>query len=348
MYIRIKKITANSLAALLLLTISMMGPHQAVHAENTSFVTINDSSGEASVLLTGAQAWQRAKKGLTLSSGSSIKTGDDSYVNLVFNRERTNIVSIRPNSHVVVQLKEAHKLTLVDGTLFSSIQGLAEKSSFEIQTPLAVCGVRGTKYTVKHDAKKTLTTVAVLQNSVVLESLKEQDKFAPIKELQERKLCPWQKTVLQAVGIGFSPEATGSALTSDVKKASRQITEEEYIKKYAASTLISARRAATTDAYRNLTAKIYGTVIDSTTILGDYAAKDTAVKVTVNGIVRGATETGTRYYTNGSIQVNMEIQGMKIKESLSPITGNIFGTTCLSSADKLALTDFSDFEESLL
>ena len=343
-----KKIIAKSPALVLILVICMVSPCRKACAQPATSVTVYNASGDANVLLPGDQTWQEAKKGMTLNSGSGIKTGDNSHVNLAFNTTKTNIVTIRSNSHVVAQLKANGQLTLIDGTLFSSIQNLAEGSSFVIQTPLAVCGVRGTKYTVSYDSENALTAVAVLQNSVILQSIKEPDKFVPIKELQKRELCPWEKTVLRATGTGFPPEAPAVSLNPDTGKDIRQITEENYLKIYKPRSLINARRAAVTDAYRNLAAKIYGTVINSTTVLGDYADKDAAVKITVNGIVHGATETGINYYADGSVRITMEIRGREIKESLTPVTGDIFGSTCLSGADKLTLTDFSDFEEALL
>ena len=205
-----------------------------------------------------------------------------------------------------------------------------------------MCGVRGTKYTVKYDPKNLLTTVGVLENSVILESIKEPSKFVPIKELEERTLCPWESTVVKAIGIGF-----GKALLK-VKENSKEITETDYIKTYGTESLINAHRAATVDAHRNLVAKIYGTVIDSTTTLGDYANKEGAVKVKIGGIVRGAKETSVKYYAGGRLKVTSEIRGMEIKETLTPLTGNIFGPTCLSGVSELTFADFSQFEESLL
>ncbi|GEM_PF-3389109 len=341
-----KKIIAGGLA--LALAVCMANVCRKACAEPSSFVTVHSASGDVNVLTAGEQAWQKAEKGMALGSGSSIKTGDDSHVNLAFDTEKTNIVSVRPNSHVVVQLKEDDKLTLIDGAVFSSLRNLPEGSTFRVRTPLAVCGARGTKFTVSYDSEKALTALAVLESSVVLQSLREPDKFVSVKELQMRELCPWERTVLRATGTGFPPGAPGASLGPGNAKGTREITEEEYLRTYDPRDLIDARRAAVTDAYRNLTAKIYGTVIDSATVLGDYADKDAAVKVKVNGIVRGATETGTRYYADGSAQVTVEIRGMQIKESLTPVTGNIFGKVCLSGADELTLMDFSDFEEALL
>ncbi len=332
-----KKLTILLLIIFSLCTLSLAA--QEVPEEPS--VEIHSLSGEVNILPAGSTAWTSAAIGMVLDSGSRIRTGENSHAALAFNPGKTNIVSIRSNSHVVVQLKDNDKLTLVDGTLYSSIQDLAEGSSFEIKTPLATCGVRGTKYTVTYEALSMLTTLAVVENSVVLDSIMDPDKFVSVKELEARELGPWNKIYIDATGTGFS---TDMPVEGEIKV----VTEDEYLRTYSPDGLINARRAAVVDAHRNLAAKIYGTVIDSKTVLGSYADKDEKVKVTVSGIVQGAQETGTVYYSDGSVQVTMEIQGLKLKESLMPLTGDIFYQTCITGVSVLTPQDAKDFEESLL
>jgi hypothetical protein len=338
--IPIKKTLISSLFLLLIISLCANLSFAQEGTEEPS-VEIYSLSGYVSILSRDAKAWVQATTGMALESGSRIRTGENSHAALAFNPGKTNIVSVRSNSHVVVQLKDNDKLMLVDGTLYSSIQDLAEGSSFEIKTPLATCGVRGTKYTVTYEALSMLTTLAVVENSVVLDSIMDPDKFVSVKELEARELGPWNKIYIDATGTGFSTDLP-------VEETIKVVTEDEYLRTYTPEGLINARRAAVVDAHRNLAAKIYGTVIDSKTVLGSYADKDEKVKVTVSGIVQGAQETGTVYYSDGSVQVTMEIQGVKLKESLMPLTGDIFDQTCITGVSVLTPQDAKDFEESLL
>ncbi|MDP8299725.1 MAG: FecR domain-containing protein [Candidatus Tantalella remota] len=304
-------------------------------------VEIISLSGDVNILSPVTNTWTGAITGLRLISGNRIRTSDNSHVNLAFNPQKNNIVSVRANSHVVLQLKGADKLTLIDGTLFSSIQELVDGSSFEIKTPLATCGVCGTKYTLSYYANTKLTTLAVMESSVVLESITEPDKFVSVKELEERELAPWDNIYLDATGVGFSTDMPAEGKIEE-------ISEKDYMGIYTPDGLIHARRTAETDAYRNLAARIYGTVIDSKTVLGDYAKKNNEVKVTVSGLVRGAQEMGIAYFSDGSVRITMEIRGLQLKDSLSPLTGDIFDKTCITGADRLTQKDLKYFDEALL
>ena len=182
---------------------------------------------------------------------------------------------------------------------------------------------------------------------MVLESIQEVQKNVTLTSLQQRTICPWDKTVISAEGTGFLLGIVPDKLTVDASggKAVIEITEDTYLKAYGADEMIATKRAAKVDAYRRLAGKIHGVVIDSRTTLGDYAKKDGAVKRTISGVVRGAKEVSTKYYDDGSIQTTMETSGNQVKKKLTPVTGDIFGIDCISS---IQMVDRDEFDEFLL
>lgn len=112
-------------------------------------------SGKAEFLRSGKAAWENIKKGLLLYSGDSIKTYRNSRVDLAFDKRKDNIVGIRPNTHVVLKLKDTEKIELFDGEVFSLVERIPRGSSFEIRTPTAICGARGTGWGTGADKNKT-------------------------------------------------------------------------------------------------------------------------------------------------------------------------------------------------
>ena len=82
---------------------------------------------------------------------------------------------------------------------------------------------------------------------------------------------------------------------------------------------IMAKRAARMDALRNLTETIYGTSIDSETIVEDMVVKSDKIKTRLDALIKGATETDSKFNDDGSAEVTLEIE-------LGPVT-DILGTT---------------------
>ncbi|NQU95112.1 MAG: FecR domain-containing protein [Candidatus Omnitrophica bacterium] len=120
-------------------------------------------SGRVEFLSQDSSDWQAARVGKSLFSGDSIKTYEDSSVEISFDGRKENVVSINPNSHVVLKLFEQEKIELIDGEVFALITQLPHGSNFEIRTPTAVCGARGTGWGANAD--KTRTIVSGYENN---------------------------------------------------------------------------------------------------------------------------------------------------------------------------------------
>ena len=126
-------------------------------AKSAPRVRIIRVEGHAEVLKLGSGAWDKAVKGVYLNTGDSVKTKRESSCDIAFDSTKDNVVNVRPLSHVVIKLEGNERIRLVDGEVFALIRGLSEGSSFEIRTPSAVCGARGTGFGA---AKEGASTVA--------------------------------------------------------------------------------------------------------------------------------------------------------------------------------------------
>jgi len=121
-------------------------------------VTVSGIEGTVEVLRAGQAAWQKAELDMLLTSGDSVKTHEESSLELSFDDEGKNLVSIEENTHVVLKLGEREKIELIDGEILALVTRLPKGSVFEIRTPTAVCGARGTGWGGKANKKETVVS----------------------------------------------------------------------------------------------------------------------------------------------------------------------------------------------
>lgn len=70
---------------------------------------------------------------------------------------------------------------------------------------------------------------------------------------------------------------------------------------------LMAERAAKVDAMRNLLEEAYGVTIKSHTTVRDFITQDDTIKAKVNAYIRGAKVVDTKYLSDGSVEIEMEI-----------------------------------------
>lgn len=112
-------------------------------------VEVTHCSGKVEVLLEGADEYTDAQDNMVLSAGDIIKTASGAAVELSFNEVNTNLVRLDENTSVNISLSGDEKLEMTQGEVFSSISELPSGSAFEIRTPTAVSGARGTDWITK-------------------------------------------------------------------------------------------------------------------------------------------------------------------------------------------------------
>ena len=85
-----------------------------------------------------------------------------------------------------------------------------------------------------------------------------------------------------------------------------------------AQAIALAKRAAVTDGYRQLGEKLYGIRVNAKETVKDAALKDSRIETQVNGLIKNATITESKY-KNGLFTVRMELDmnGARWKEIFS-------------------------------
>lgn len=139
--------------------------------------TIASLEGQAEIGRDGG--WQAATVGAAIHEHDELRTGTPGRLRIVFQDD--SVVTVSDNSHLVIDEQvfvpergaARSLLNLVRGKLSSVVgeyyHGTANK--YEVKTPTAVCGVRGTEFVVKYNIDTDVTEVVGLSGQVEVHSL---------------------------------------------------------------------------------------------------------------------------------------------------------------------------------
>ena len=111
--------------------------------------------GQVKVQHPGDNFWILAKKGMLLNDKDKIKTFVGSEAEIALDPTLKNIVKVNPNTEITLEDLKNKKLYMPKGKVFSLMEALPSDASFEIKTPAAVAGIRGSGILVDTDGKQT-------------------------------------------------------------------------------------------------------------------------------------------------------------------------------------------------
>ena len=126
-----------------------------VDEEELADVEIITLLGNVQIKDSARAQYRAAVDGQLLKSGATIKTGPGAYAELAFDEHDDNIVRVEENTTAIVVLKENEKIDLLKGEVFTLIRELPQGEAFEIRTPTAVIGARGTEWLTKFTGDST-------------------------------------------------------------------------------------------------------------------------------------------------------------------------------------------------
>ena len=118
-----------------------------------------------------AQPWRKAKKDDTLRKNYELMTKNRAECTFTFGGELDGAITLKGNSQLKFTDTEVRRLNLTKGRVFSIIDKLDKNSSFEISTPVAIAGVRGTGWTVEAEEE---TAVRCFEGEVSVQGLDQE------------------------------------------------------------------------------------------------------------------------------------------------------------------------------
>ena len=116
---------------------------------------IIDLGGQVSVKESASGQWGKAKANMLLNSDAEVQTGKDAYCTLVFDEEQRNIVTIKQDSHIKIESIKPGSIFLPEGRVFSLIKNLSKSEKFQVRTPTAIAGARGTGWVTGFNGSDT-------------------------------------------------------------------------------------------------------------------------------------------------------------------------------------------------
>ena len=134
---------------------------------------IIDRRGQVMVKKEAGLEWEKAKLNMLLNDGAEIETKARSECILAFDEEPKNIISIKENSKIKIESVKPGNIFLPQGRVFTLIENLGKQEKFQVRTPTAIAGARGTGWATGFNKSNNKTNVECFENTIFVEGLDE-------------------------------------------------------------------------------------------------------------------------------------------------------------------------------
>lgn len=141
-----------------------------INAQVESVIVVS-YAGDVKVFPGGGTDSEKCKAGMFLPEGTRVITGDESYVQVTYDRAKTQLVKVKENSEVVIKIDGDDKVHLIEGKVYTLLKGLKKGKTFRVRTPAAVCGARGTGWLTEFFGD--ITTIGVFDDKVFARGIKK-------------------------------------------------------------------------------------------------------------------------------------------------------------------------------
>ena len=116
---------------------------------------IVEVKGEAYVKQNAQAAWEKAKVNMSLEKGAQVKTTIGGQCMVAFDAARKNLLSVKSNSQITIENVTPGNIYLPEGRVFVLIGSVPKNEKFQVRTPTAIAGARGTGWGEEVQDKKT-------------------------------------------------------------------------------------------------------------------------------------------------------------------------------------------------
>lgn len=134
--------------------------------------------GSVQVQFSAEQQWKRAEAGMQIDMGDRIRTARRSKADIVLDEENNNFIRIEEQTLVILNSTypgEINRFDLSHGKIYANIEEAKAGLTYEVSTPSAVAGVRGTGWS--GESSKKGDEVATYEGSVFVKA------FGKMKDL---------------------------------------------------------------------------------------------------------------------------------------------------------------------
>lgn len=147
-------LTVLFMLPLLQTEVSVAVPEKLVIASEKAVILFME--GDVKIKTMGDTSWKIADVGMTLYKGDSLRTGRDSWAEIGIGKNFMNVVRVKEETQIELTELGPITLGLLKGEIRSLVEKLGKETTFEIKTPTAVCGARGTGWDTNTDGRRVI------------------------------------------------------------------------------------------------------------------------------------------------------------------------------------------------
>lgn len=197
----------------IMILITMVIPSSMTYAAQR-VAKVESMQGEVTVYKSGQEKEYKGFKGMSLSEGDRIETGKKSWVLLRIDKDK----GVKIGDNTTINISELKDLGEGNSTQFQVLKGkvwnevkekLNSNSKYEIKTPTAVMGVRGTEFFVSYE------------NGILKVGVIEGEVGVAIYEFEKDKEGEWklkdEKYILKAPEYLYYDEISKQTIQSEIK-----------------------------------------------------------------------------------------------------------------------------------
>lgn len=151
------------------------------------------------------------KVGSKINEGAQIKTGPEGFLKIVMNDK--NVIVVTPSTQMTInsyKLKQSVDIKLDAGSLRHQVMQKYDgvKNKYEVKTPIAVIGVRGTDFISEYDTDKKETVLCTLEGK----SWFKAENNEKIIQTEKNEFIRYKADSGEPVKKTVNPEWLGKAL----------------------------------------------------------------------------------------------------------------------------------------
>ena len=156
--------------------VAFLALSQVCFAKQDTLGRITSLSGDAEVKRAKKTEWIKAELAMPVYFGDHVKTLEDGNITITFHDE--SLMTVHPNTHVALNtiispLEKKNSVLLFFGRIWNKVRRkIVQMRGYEVQTPTAVLGVRGTEFEAGSYEDGT-TLVRVASGGVMVDSEEE-------------------------------------------------------------------------------------------------------------------------------------------------------------------------------